>query len=153
MEGDLTTRRQLERTIVHQAICESAASDHAEFLQRELDEQRRQNVELSRERKALLAEVDALRSDLDEHVELIHRLCDNRAVSRAKWRVAWKMGTLYGEQSIEFRGEWRAEEKRADALQAELNRRQLATESDLRALVALRDEVKRLKSRKRKVKR
>lgn len=57
----MSTRRQLERVIVRQAICESAAFDQAEFLQRELDEQRHQLVELAKERAALLAENTKLR--------------------------------------------------------------------------------------------
>lgn len=82
----MTTRRQLERVIVHQAVCESAAFDHAEFLQRELDEQRHQRIEIAKERTTLLAENAELRADVEWLESVVHAMADDRWASRFRER-------------------------------------------------------------------
>jgi chromosome segregation ATPase len=158
----MTTRRQLKCAIVRQAISVSAAEDQAEFLQRKLAGARSRNVEIRREKAALFAENHYLRADLDEHVSLIHRLCDARTNRHDELRIVRKLSSLYQAQSLEFCAKYEAEEKRANdfeadmriarayskslmrknsALRSELSACHTATESDLRKIEGLRDSL------------
>jgi predicted nuclease with TOPRIM domain len=66
------------------------------------------------ERAELLRENERLRTELNEHVALIHRLCDARANRHNVLRITRGLLSLHQAQSDELCAKYEAEEKRAN---------------------------------------
>lgn len=132
----MTTRRQLERVIVHQAVCEKAAHDQADFFMRKLDNERATCDELRRERTSLLAENAELRADVEWLESVIHRLVDERLM----WRETRRSAVRMRQSTLEL-------EKAA--LIRELDSVRETSVDRAREIMNLRAELKRAKGRKR----